>query len=82
MQSFTVVIGFVCKNCVTSNVQRKRVEATDKESARARITGIKFFCENPDCGEQVFDNQVRLQILASTDEEISSLSLESQTGSA
>ena len=82
MDSYTIVLGFVCKACMMPNVRRVRVLSSDKDAALAQVTGIKLFCKRERCQEQVFDNEVHLQVLASTPEEFASIALESTSGSA
>jgi hypothetical protein len=83
MPSYTVVIQFVCKDCLKPNTQRKRFDTTDKESAMSQASSTKVFCDNPDCREQAYDVLIYgRHVFASTPDEVASIPLESPSGLA
>ena len=82
LASYTVVLRFVCKECLHPNVQKKRIESADKETALVRASNAKIFCNNPECEEQMYGVTIHLDILASTPDEIATISIEPPSGSA
>jgi len=65
------------------NVQTKRFMADDKDGALSQASGMKVFCDNPDCKEQAYDLDIyALEVLASTDAEIASIPIEPPSGAA
>ena len=80
LTSYTVVLCFVCKECLHPNVQKKRFVSADKETALVRASIGKIFCD--ECEEQVHDVDIQLDVLASTPDEIATISIEPPSGSA
>ena len=80
LTSYTVVLGFVCKECLHPNLQKKRFDSADAETALVRAGIAKIFCD--ECEEQVHDVDIHLEVLASTPDEIATISSEPPSGSA